>query len=57
MACIVAWAAALARMESAIVLENLLDLMPGYEVIWDGCKRVSMQNVAGWSNVPVRVLP
>jgi hypothetical protein len=26
-------------------------------VIWDDCKRVSMQNVAGWSNVPVRVLP
>jgi cytochrome P450 len=49
--------AALARMESAIALEKLLDLMPRYEVIWDGCKRVSMQNVAGWSNVPVRVLP
>ena len=49
--------AALARMESAIALEKLLDLMPRYEVIWDGCKRVTMQNVAGWSNVPVRVLP
>ena len=48
--------AALARMESAIALERLLDLMPRYEVIWDGCKRVTMQNVAGWSNVPVRVL-
>lgn len=48
--------AALARMESAIALEKLLDLMPRYEVVWDGCKRVSMQNVAGWSNVPVRVL-
>jgi cytochrome P450 len=47
--------AALARMESAIALENLLDLMPRYEVIWDDCKRVSMQNVAGWSHVPVRV--
>jgi GntR family transcriptional regulator len=22
-----------------------------------GCKRVSMTNVAGWSNVPVRALP
>jgi len=40
--------AALARMESAIALEKLLDLMPRYEVVWDGCKRVSMQNVAGW---------
>ena len=49
--------AALARLESAIALEKVLDLMPRYEVIWDGCKRVSMQNVAGWSNVPVRVLP
>jgi len=27
------------------------------EVIWDGCKRVSVQNVAGWLDVPVRVLP
>lgn len=48
--------AALARMESAIALEKLLDRMPRYEVLWDGCKRVSMQNVAGWSHVPVRVL-
>lgn len=49
--------AALARMEGAIALEKLLDLMPSYEVIRDECKRVTMQNVAGWSNVPVRVLP
>jgi cytochrome P450 len=48
--------AALARMEGALALERLLDLMPRYEVIWDDCKRVSMQNVAGWSNVPLRVL-
>ncbi|MCV7380429.1 cytochrome [Mycobacterium alsense] len=48
--------AALARMESAIALEKLLDRMPRYEVLWDRCKRVSMQNVAGWSHVPVRVL-
>jgi cytochrome P450 len=49
--------AALARLESAIALNKLLDLMPRYEVLWDECRRVSMQNVAGWSNVPVRVLP
>jgi cytochrome P450 len=49
--------AALARLESIVALNELLDLMPRYEVIWDGCKRVSMQNVAGWSNVPVRMLP
>ena len=48
--------AALARLESAIALEKMLDLMPRYEVQWDGCERVSMQNVAGWSRVPVRVV-
>jgi cytochrome P450 len=48
--------AALARMESAIALEKLLDFMPRYEVDWDNCKRVQMQNVAGWNNVPVKVL-
>jgi cytochrome P450 len=48
--------AALARMESAIALERLLDFMPHYEVLWDECERVAMQNVAGWSHVPVRVL-
>ena len=48
--------AALARMESAIALDRLLDFMPRYEVLWDDCKRVTMQNVAGWSHVPVRVL-
>jgi cytochrome P450 len=48
--------AALARMESAIALEKMLDFMPHYEVDWAGCKRVNMQNVAGWSSVPVRLL-
>ncbi len=48
--------AALARMESAVALERLLDFMPRYEVLWDECKRVAAQNVAGWSSVPVRVL-
>jgi cytochrome P450 len=48
--------AALARLESRIALEKLLDFMPRYEVDWDGCKRVTMQNVAGWQNVPVKVL-
>ncbi len=48
--------AALARMESAIALDKMLDFMPRFEVDWSGCKRVNMQNVAGWSNVPVRVL-
>ena len=48
--------AALARMESAIALERLLDFMPRYEVDWSGLQRVHMQNVSGWHNVPVRVL-
>ncbi|WP_199254250.1 cytochrome P450 [Mycolicibacterium mengxianglii] len=48
--------AALARMESAIALDKMLDFMPRFEVDWDGCRRVNMQNVAGWANVPVRVL-
>lgn len=48
--------AALARMESAIALGRLLDFMPRYEVLFDECRRVSAQNVAGWSHVPVRVL-
>lgn len=48
--------AALARLESVIALDRMLDFMPRYEVDWAGCKRVNMQNVAGWSNVPVRVL-
>ena len=48
--------AALARMESAIALEKLLDFMPRYEVQWDGLRRVQMQNVAGFSHVPVKVL-
>jgi cytochrome P450 len=48
--------AALARMESTIALDKLLDFMPHYEVDWPECKRVNMQNVAGWKNVPVRVL-
>ena len=48
--------AALARMESAIALEKLLDFMPRFEVDWEGCQRVHMQNVMGWKNVPVKVL-
>lgn len=49
--------AALARMECVTALEKMVEVMPRYEVLWQGCKRVTMQNVAGWSHVPVRVLP
>jgi len=48
--------AALARMESAIALDHLLDFMPRYEVDFAGLQRVNMQNVAGYHHVPVRVL-
>jgi cytochrome P450 len=48
--------AALARMESVIALDKLLDFMPRYEVVEDGLRRVAMTNVIGWHNVPVRVL-
>ena len=48
--------AALARMESAIALDHLLDFMPRYEVDFDGLERVHMQNVAGYHHVPVKVL-
>ncbi|MGE0216068.1 cytochrome P450 [Mycolicibacterium sp.] len=48
--------AALARMETAIALEHLLDFMPRFEVDFSGLQRVSMQNVAGYHHVPVRVL-
>lgn len=47
--------AALARMETAIALEHLLDFMPRYEVCFDRLERVNMQNVAGYHHVPVRV--
>ena len=46
--------AALARMESRIALDALLDLLPEYQVDRTGLKRVAMSNVAGYSNVPVR---
>lgn len=47
--------AALARMESAITLDHLLDFMPQFTVEYDRLKRVSMTSVSGYSNVPVRV--
>lgn len=48
--------AALARLETTIALEYLLDFMPRYEVDFAGLHRVTMQNVAGYHNVPVKVL-
>ncbi|MGJ6123169.1 cytochrome P450 [Mycolicibacterium sp. Y3] len=48
--------AALARMESVIALQKLLDFMPRYEVDFAGLERVRMQNVAGYARVPVKVV-
>jgi cytochrome P450 len=48
--------AALARLETVIALEHLLDFMPRFEVDFDGLQRVTMQNVAGYHHVPVRVV-
>lgn len=48
--------AALARLETIIAMDRLLDFMPRYEVQWDGLQRVHMQNVAGYHHVPVKVL-
>jgi cytochrome P450 len=48
--------AALARLETSVALEHLLDFMPRYEVDFDGLQRVTMTCVAGYNHVPVRVL-
>ena len=48
--------AALARIETAIALEQMLDFMPRYEILWDDAKRMTAINFAGWSDLPVRVL-
>ena len=47
--------AALARLESRIAFDEIATRWPGYEVDEPGCRRVRMSNVAGYSNVPVRV--
>jgi len=47
--------AALARMESRIAIEELADRWSRLEVDESGLRRVHMSNVAGYSNVPVRV--
>jgi cytochrome P450 len=48
--------AALARMESRIALDTLLDLIPRYVIDRPGLERVNMINVSGWSKVPVRAI-
>lgn len=48
--------AALARLETKIAIEHLLDFMPRFELDFAGLRRVTMQNVAGYHHVPVKVL-
>jgi hypothetical protein len=43
-------------MESRVAIEELARRWPRFEVDFDGLQRVHMSNVAGYSNVPVRVL-
>lgn len=48
--------AALARLESRVAIEEIARRWPAYDVDEDGLRRVQMSNVAGYCNVPVRVL-
>jgi len=48
--------AALARLETRVALELLLDYMPTYEIDRDRLQRVAMTNVAGYSSIPTRVV-
>lgn len=47
--------AALARLESRIVLEELLGFITGYEVDVDRCERVHSVNVRGFAHLPTTV--
>ena len=47
--------AAFARLESKVAFEEIGKRWPRYDVDDDGLRRVQMSNVAGFSNVPVRV--
>ena len=47
--------AALARLESRVAIEEIARRWPSFEIDEDGLRRVHMSNVAGYSNVPVRI--
>jgi cytochrome P450 len=50
--CLGAW---LARLESRVAFEGIRRRWPKYEIDYDNTARVNMSNVAGYSNVPLRV--
>jgi cytochrome P450 len=47
--------AALARMETAVAIDEIRQRWPDFTVDEAGCERVQMSNVAGYSKVPIRV--
>jgi cytochrome P450 len=49
--------AALARLETRVVFEELLRLLPGYEIETAGLRRAHNPNVRGFTHVPVRFAP
>ena len=49
--------AALARMESRIAIAEMTRRWPDFAIVEEGLERVTMANVAGFSNVPVVVDP
>lgn len=48
---------ALARLEARVVFEEILRLMPGYEVDESGLKRAHNPDVRGFTHVPARFTP
>ena len=46
--------AALARLETRVVFEELHRRLPSYEVEFAGCVRVHNTNVRGFSSIPIR---
>jgi cytochrome P450 len=50
--CLGAW---LARLESRVAFEEIRRRWPSFEVDFDNSVRVNMSNVAGYSNLPLRV--
>jgi cytochrome P450 len=50
--CLGAW---LARLESRVAFEGIRSLWPRFQVDFDRSVRVNMSNVAGYSNLPIKV--